>query len=435
MKNEREDMLRLAAFQAMLGSSKDLVFVKDINLVYRAASMPFVRMVGKSQAEDIIGKTDLEIFADAGLAKRYVADDHKLLERGVNLIDYIEPLTDEDGKARYGSTSKYILKDEVGENIGILGVTRDITRDYLARQHYQQELKYLFELPADTYAVSYIDVDSWRIITQRRQTIGEGTMQSCYRVEELCEGAVESILDTESEAYSFYESFTPQKLRDIFESGRTYLSFQYQRLMTDGSKRWVHNEVRFLMDVDSGHLCVMLSAKDIDTEKLEEQKLLEAARMDLMTKLLNRETTMTEIRKILTEESTRIHVLYMVDIDNFKSLNDTLGHQEGDNFLIALATAIKACFRESDIIGRIGGDEFFVFMRNTPSHAVMERKAQELLAAIQQVCERYPEIPLSGSIGISTYPRKGDTLETLYGQADMALYDAKRKGKNQYVFA
>ena len=205
--------------------------------------------------------------------------------------------------------------------------------------------------------------------------------------------------------------------------------------MLGGSKRWVHNEVRFLLDVDSGHLCVMLSAKDIDTEKIEEQRMLEAARTDKMTKLLNRETTMEEIRKILTEEYAKVHVLYMVDIDNFKSLNDTLGHQAGDNFLIELAGAIKGCFRDSDIIGRIGGDEFFVFMRNTPNQAVIERKAQELLEVIQQVCESYPEIPLSASIGISTYPKKGDKVEELYGQADMALYDAKRKGKNQYVYA
>jgi len=102
-------------------------------------------------------------------AERYVLDDKKLLAGGVNLIDYIEPITDEDGQHRYGSTSKYILRSEEGEVLGILGVTRDITKDYLARQNFQKELKYLFELPSDIYAVSYIDIDSWRVISQRRQ--------------------------------------------------------------------------------------------------------------------------------------------------------------------------------------------------------------------------------------------------------------------------
>lgn len=424
-----------SAFQAMLNSSNDMVFVKDINLVYVAASMPFVKMVGKEQVSDIIGKTDGEIFEDENLAKRYVSDDKKLLNKGENLVDYLEPITDDGGQARYGSTSKYILKDEQGQAIGILGITKDITRDYFAKQHYQKELKFLFELPKDTYAVTYIDVDSWRVITQRKQFIGSNTIQTCYTVESLCSTALESIVDKGCEAYAFYEKFTPEYLKSVYDSGRSYLSFEYNRKMSETNKRWVHNEVRFLTDVDNGHLCVILSTKDIDTEKAEEQKLFEAARMDKMTMLLNRETTMEEMHKILEEDATKQHVLYMIDIDNFKSLNDTLGHQAGDEFLKALAVVVKKCFRESDIIGRIGGDEFFVFMQNVPNKEVMERKAQELLEAMQAVCSKYPEVSLSGSIGISTYPKKGLTVEELYGQADMALYDAKRKGKNQYVFA
>ena len=435
MKEEQKDILISTAFQAMLDNSKDLVFVKNRDSVYVAASMPFVKMVGKEQVSDILGKTDLEIFDDENLAKRYIADDKRLFEKGENLIDYIEPLTEMEGQARYGSTSKYILRNEQKQNIGILGITRDITREYLVRQNYQQELKCLFALPADTYAVSYIDVDSWRIITQRRQLIGQGTFQSCYSVEALCEAALDSISDHTCPAYQFYERFTSENLKDIFASGKTYMSFEYQRLLSNEEARWVHNEVRFLTDVESGHLCIMLIAKDIDTEKEEEQKLMVAARMDKMTMLLNRETTMEEIRKILLEEAEKQHVLYMIDMDNFKCLNDTLGHMAGDEFLVELATAIKKCFRESDIVGRIGGDEFFVFMKNTPSHMVMERKAQELLEAVRTVSAGYPTIPLSGSIGISVFPQNGNTLEELYNQADVALYEAKRKGKNQYIFA
>lgn len=431
----KEERLKLAAFQTIIENTKDMIFIKDVHSVYLAASMPFVKMVGKEQVEELLGKTDLELFEDSNLAKRYLADDQKLLAKGQDLIDYIEPITDEDGLARYGSTSKYILRGEEQEPIGILGITKDITREYMVRQHYQQELKCLFELPADTYAVSYIDVDSWRIITQRKNFIHEGTLQTCYSVEELCDAAVESIVDTECEAYAFYNDFTPKQLYQAYESGRTHISFEYQRKLTNDSVRWVHNDLRFLTDVDSGHLCVMLLAKDIDTEKEEEQKLVVAARMDKMTMLLNRETTMEEIRKILKEDSEKTHVLYMLDIDNFKSLNDTMGHMAGDEFLVKLAKSMKKCFRESDIVGRIGGDEFFIFMRNLPTQQVMERKAQELLQAVKQVCGEYPQVSLSGSIGISVFPEQGTTLEELYGQADVALYEAKRKGKNQYIFA
>lgn len=431
----RQTDLIYAAFQTMLNYTSDMMFIKDINLVYVAVSQAFVKMVGKECASEIIGKTDLEIFADENLAKRYVSDDRKLLENGKNLIDYMEPITDEGGHARYGSTSKYILYNEDGHYSGILGVTRDITRDYIARRHYQQELNYLFELPADTYAVSYIDVDSWRIISQRRQLINESTFQSCVTVEGLCEAALESIVEKKGKAAEFYRNFSQATLNEIYSSGRTHLSFKYQRYLLDGSMHWVNNHVRFLSDAETGHLCVMLSAVDIDTEKKEEQELLTAATMDKMTMLLNRETTMQKIAQVLERESECKHALYMIDIDNFKILNDTLGHQTGDEFLVAVAKAVRNCFRESDIVGRIGGDEFFVLMRNTPGIEKSREKAEELRKAIERVCSKYAEIALSGSIGISLYPESGRTVEALYAEADSSLYQAKRQGKNRFIFS
>ena len=424
------------AFQTMLKNSRDMMFIKDINSVYIAASQPFVRMVGKETEAQLLGKTDAEIFDDKNLAKRYLADDRKLIAGGEDLVDYIEPIPEEEeGKARYGSTSKYILRDQEGKAMGILGITRDITRDYVARQHYQHELQYLFELPKDTYAISYVDVDSWRIISQRRQLINQDTMQECQTVEQLVEAAIDSIMDKNCDAAKFYNDFTAENIRRIYEQGENHLSFTYQRKMVDGMERWVHNEIRFLLDIDSGHLCAMLSAKDIDAEKREQQELAVAAKMDRMTMLLNRETTMRYIKRVLEENETEKHVLFMFDVDNFKHLNDTMGHQKGDEFLVELARALKKSFRDSDIVGRVGGDEFFALMKNVPDTALVERKANELLNTIQEICAGYADIQLSGSIGIGIYPENGKTLDELYGQADAALYQAKRKGKNQYVFA
>ena len=389
----------------------------------------------ETPAEDILYKSDLEIFEDENLAKRYIADDKKLISSGKNLIDYIEPITDDNGHARYGSTSKYILTNKEGKMIGLLGVTKDITRLYIAKQRYQQELQYLFELPEDTYAVSYIDIDSWRIISQRRQLIGENTFQACLTVEALCEAACESIVEQDSEAAEFYRNFTQSYLKQIYESGRRSLTFKYQRKLADGIVRWIRNEVHFLVDADSGQLCIMLTAKDIDAPKREAEKMALAARMDKMTMLLNRETAMSDIRKILTEEPEEKHALFMLDVDNFKALNDQLGHQTGDEFLILLAKEMQKCFRKIDVVGRVGGDEFFVLMRNITERAHVENKACELLEIGKRVCEKYEQVSSSVSVGISIFPENGKTLEELYGAADAALYQAKRKGKNQFVFA
>lgn len=426
-------MIIHAAFQTMMENTSDMMFVKNMDLKYVAVSQPFVKMTGKENAEELINKTDYEIFEDENLAIRYVADDKKLLSEGKDLINYMEPITTKEGQARYGSTSKYILRDSQGNAIGILGITKDVTLDYFTRLHYQQELKYLFELPEDTYAVAYIDVDDWRIISRRRQMIDGTTLQSCYTVEELTRIAVESMKDPSCDAAEFYRNFTKECLSEIYQKGKRHLSFKYQRQMPDGNSRWVKNEVRFLNDVDSNHLCLMLSARDIDAEKKKEQTLEAAAKMDRLTMLLNRETTVKLIEQTLHEQPEHMHALFMVDIDNFKALNDTLGHQAGDEFLIALGEEIRSCFRESDVKGRIGGDEFFVFVRNVPNEDIVKRKAEELLARILKLALLYPDLHVSGSIGISLYPYHGNALEELYAKADTALYQAKRNGKNQFI--
>jgi len=433
-KRDTDSIMRVA-FQTLLNNTKDMMFIKDVNLVYVAASMPFVKMVGKEKVEDVVGKTDFDIFEDQGLARRYVADDRKLLASRMDLVDYIEPITEENGQARYGSTSKHILRDEEGSYIGILGITRDITRDYINRQQQQKELRYLFEIPEDTYSVVYIDVDDWRIISQRKQKIEEGSFQSCHTVESLVEAALDSIIDKESEVIKFYRRFNPSYLREIYESGRNRLSFKYQRVLSDGTKHWIHNEVRFLTDADSGHMCVMLSGKNIDEQKIEEEKLILSAKMDKMTMMLNRETTMELIQKTFEEEPDMLHALFMIDVDNFKALNDTHGHQEGDKFLINLAAEIRNCFVDGDITGRIGGDEFFALMRDVQDTETVEAKAEELLRAIQKACADYADIQISGSIGVGLYPTNGRSIGQLYAQSDKALYQAKRKGKNQIVYS
>lgn len=431
MKNE----LMSAAFKTILDDAAEMIFLKDANLVYQAVSEPFVEMAGKASAEEIIGHTDVEVYEDRNLGRRYEADERRMLSEERDMRGYIEPITDDNGQERYGSTSKYLLRGEKNQVIGILGIVKDVTREYRARQRYQQEFRYLFELPADTYAVCYIDVDDWRIIKQKRQHIEKGTLQECQTVEEICRYAVESMADKSCEGAEFYKNFTAAKLWSIYTSGRSSVSYEYERKLSDGSTRWVHNEAHFLTDVDSGHLCVMLSVKDITANKQEEQKLYEAVTLDQMTKVLNRETAMGYIKQILQNESNRLHVLFMLDVDNFKGINDTFGHQAGDEFLIRLAGELKKAFRENDVVGRIGGDEFFIFLRNVVEIGMIEKKAQDILDIVSKAGEGYSKAEFSGSIGIALYPGDGRTVGELYAKADEALYVAKRGGKDQYVFA
>lgn len=98
--------LMQTAFQLLINHSTDMVFIKDKDLVYQAASDAFVKMVGKTSANEIIGHTDDEVFADLNLAHRYQQNDRKLLATGKDLIHFIEPITDKDGHPRYGKTCR-----------------------------------------------------------------------------------------------------------------------------------------------------------------------------------------------------------------------------------------------------------------------------------------------------------------------------------------
>ena len=428
------ELILSKAMLTLIEKTKEIMFIKDNNFRYVALSQGFADMSGVEDPKTLLGKNDFDVYEDFELAQRYRKDDEELLIGKKDLIDYLEPLREEEGKARYGSTSKLVIKDDEGNAIGIFGMIKDVTKDFMIRQHYQQELKFLFNLPEEAYASVFIDIDSWRIVEQRRQVVDKSMMHEVHTIKDLTKIALLSIVDSECPAAEFYRNFSKEYLEEIYVKGQSSLSFEYQRKMTDESIHWVRNDIHFLVDTESGHRCIMLSAFDIDEKKKEESKLIESATLDKMTKVLNRETTMKKIRKVLINEPEEIHALFMLDVDNFKMLNDTKGHQAGDEFLIELGQILKTCFRDSDIVGRIGGDEFFILMKSLPDVSIAEIKAQSVLDSVKELTASYDSIPLSVSIGVSLYPYSGNNINDLYLSADTALYQAKNAGKNQYLF-
>lgn len=432
----RTEKILDAAFCAYIKNTSDIMFVKDINLIYLTSSQPFARMAGKQSASEIIGKSDFEIFEDQELAKRYIEDDKQLLRSDEDMLNYIEPLADEQGHARYCTTSKYILRDENGSAIGILGFSRDITKEYMIRQRYQQELRYLFELPADTYAALFLDIDDWRIIRHHRRTVGNHVMGACENMKIFAENAVNCLADpNDSETRAFYQNLTKKTMLALCDEGKRHYSLEYLRSFAENETAWVRTDINFLIDPENSHLCAIWSMKNIDNEKLEQMTLVHAAEYDEMTGIFNRAYTMRNIEEILERRSCERHALFAIDVDNFKALNDSFGHQAGDQFLISLARCLKTCFQDRDIIGRMGGDEFFVLMKNISSELSVTEKAETLLRMSRDICIPYAEQNISLSVGIAIFPENGTDLEQLYASADKALYKAKNEGKDQFLFA
>lgn len=432
----KTEQLMNAAFSAYIENTSDIMFVKDINLTYVAASKPFAQMTGKSSADEIVGKTDFEIFEDQKLAGRYVEDDKKLLVSDEHMLNYIEPLADDHGQARYCTTSKYILRDSEGAQIGILGISHDITREYMMCQRYHQELKYLFELPEDTYAALFVDIDDWRIIRHRCQTVGANVLNLYDTMDAFTQNAIDCLADQKDiETRLFYQNLSQQTLFDISNAGKRQYSLEYLRNMPDGSEVWVRTDINFMIDPENGHLCAIWSMKNIDDEKTNTLKLIRAAEHDEMTGCLNHTFATKYMKETLENSSQERHALFAIDVDNFKKLNDTFGHQEGDEFLINLAGILQTCFRESDIVGRMGGDEFLVLMKNVPNTLSVVEKAETLMRMGKTICSSYADQKTALSVGVALFPEDGTDLDQLYAKADQALYRAKNSGKDQFVFA
>ncbi len=173
---------------------------------------------------------------------------------------------------------------------------------------------------------------------------------------------------------------------------------------------------------------------DVTEQKKRLAELIVKAERDALTKLYNKEETQDRIKRIIASESQSSHALLLVDIDNFKGVNDTLGHHFGDTVLIDIAGKIGALFNGSDIAGRIGGDEFAVFIRNYGSIEEIEAKAAELADAFRRTFSgEKMDYKISGSIGIALYPTHGRSFKELYTRADLALYESKHRGKDCYT--
>lgn len=167
-----------------------------------------------------------------------------------------------------------------------------------------------------------------------------------------------------------------------------------------------------------------------------QKKLMEYANTDALTGVCNKEKTRNDIEQWLTKEEifTGIQVFIIMDIDAFKEVNDTYGHMVGDQVLQTVGVFLRKKFRSEDIVGRIGGDEFVIFMKNAGTLEDVERKAGEITEGIGRI--EIPELggrKLSVSIGISFAPAHGATYSDLYHFADDALYQTKRRGKNGYT--
>ncbi len=163
--------------------------------------------------------------------------------------------------------------------------------------------------------------------------------------------------------------------------------------------------------------------------------LQEKADTDLLTGLNNKLATERKIKEYMASHPMEQSMMFVLDIDNFKKINDTMGHAFGDEVLRSLGLQITAMFRITDIVGRTGGDEFIIFLKSIKEDALLRKEAEKVARFFHDFkTGEYVKYSATASIGVAVFPKDGKDFESLYKAADQALYMAKKRGKNQLAF-
>jgi diguanylate cyclase (GGDEF)-like protein/PAS domain S-box-containing protein len=203
----------------------------------------------------------------------------------------------------------------------------------------------------------------------------------------------------------------------------------------DGLEFGIENRVAIIHDQGGDAIGTVLSFRDVSMARAASLEMSRAAQHDVLTRLPNRILFDDRLRQAISlaeRQNTQLAVLF-VDVDQFKRINDTLGHGVGDNLLRSVAGRLTACIRRSDTVSRLGGDEFLILLspvEHGDDAAVTARKILRAMASPHIIDDT--SLDINVSIGGSAYPADGQDAESLVRRADVAMYEAKQHGRNSY---
>lgn len=322
------------------------------------------------------------------------------------------------------------LYNDQQELTRVIGVINDITDKKIVEINYLRAKKFrdtLIQLYEEHYE---FDITHDKVVSD---SVNPDRAGKNYREEQR--GYLQELLHPDD--LGIVSVFTDEaSLKEKLASGTSDLNVKFRiRKTKDSGYRWQSAHVTIFTSPEDNSLRIMLFVKDIHNSVEEETALTNRALRDTLTGLYNKSATELLISQKLAADAKKdpapINALLVLDLDNFKAANDLMGHIFGDALLTETSKKLTKVFRGSDIIGRIGGDEFMVLMKNVPDEALVLRKANEARSVITKINQGgLADLKVSISIGISFSHGIGTTFEELYRKADIALYRAKDSGKN-----
>ena len=383
-----------------------------------------VRYIGAKSETDVLGKDDFGLYPRE-LAEKFFADDQLVMQTGKPVLNREEYVFDEKQQKRWLLTSKLPLRNHEGRIVGLVGIGRDITDRKQAEEETQRERAFfdrLVETAPEGIAITDTQGRVMRVNTEFMRMFG-------YGVDEAVGQCIDDLV-----APPARQEEAKAMTISVGQGETNFLETVRRR--KDGS----------FIDVSIIAAPVLIAGKqvanyaiyrDITERKQLEQKLEEVATHDSLTGLPNRRLLLDRftVAAALAHRNKSRLVVMSLDVDKFKSINDTLGHDAGDQVLKVIGTRLTGTVRAIDTLARVGGDEFISVMMVTGHMEGTNAIAQKILDSFAEPLSiAGHELHLSTSIGIAIYPEDAEDLETLTKKSDAAMYYSKDHGRNQFKF-
>ncbi|HEY5993204.1 MAG TPA: EAL domain-containing protein [Gallionellaceae bacterium] len=407
-----------ASLRSMLDNLPSMAWLKNTEGRYLAVNQKFADACGKTDVMELLGKTSVEICPE-WMINRFYEDDQAIMESGRQALNEIK-VTDH-GEERWYEVYRSPILDEQDSVLGITGYVRDIT----ARKKSEEQLR----LTAKIFESSHDSI----IITDTSGTIisvnPAFTRITGYSAEEAI-GQNPRILNSGKQSKEFYADMWGDLGRNGYWNGEIW------NRRKDGASYVGRLSISALRD-ETGRVTHFVGAtSDITEFKLAQERVRHLAYYDQLTGLPNGSLLRDRVNQLITSSlrDRREFALIFIDLDNFKNVNDSLGHHVGDLLLQSIAGRMRTAVREMDTVARMGGDEFVVVLPDVGA----EGAQQVARKIIGQVTNSFGigahRITMTTSAGIGVFPKDGNDIEAILKNAELALYRAKSKGKNDYAF-
>ena len=367
-------------------------------------------------AESIIGKTVREAVGEE--AWRLIEPQVQRVLKGEK-VEYVRPITLPGGEQRTIEVNLIPHFDERAQMLGAFVLITDITRHRLAEQAIRDSEERMRKFAAATNEGVFFHKDG--ILTDVNEAL-LGIMG--YAREEMIG----------HNAFEFVAPESRQMAIDYLQEGREE-PYEAEVMHKDGHKIAVELVGKTVFLKGEAHR--LGAVRDITARKHAEARIQYLAHHDMLTGLPNRAyltERLTTILALARRHGTLVAIMF-IDLDNFKTVNDLLGHHVGDVLLKEVAVRIKEVLREADMVSRLGGDEFLVILADFAAPEDAAKVAEKLLQVISAPIElEGRELCANASIGISVFPRDGDNADDLIRHADAAMYSVKDRGRGHSRF-